>query len=128
MFWSRGNGWVIAGLPMILQDMPQDWPTRHFYVDLLKRMAAALKKCQSPDGSWHASLMDPAEPPLKEMSGTLFIMYGMMWGVNQGYLDEKEYLPVIRKAWQAACGRRECGGSAGLGAADRGQAGSLFRE
>ena len=51
-----------------------------------------------PDGSWHASLMDPAEPPLKEMSGTLFIMYGMMWGVNQGYLDEKEYLPVIRKA------------------------------
>ncbi|HJH95124.1 glycoside hydrolase family 88 protein [Candidatus Akkermansia timonensis] len=103
MFWSRGNGWVIAGLPMILQDMPRDWPTRTFYVNLLKRMAAALKKCQSPDGSWHASLMDPAEPPLKEMSGTLFIMYGMMWGVNQGYLDEKEYLPVIRKAWQAAC-------------------------
>ena len=26
MFWSRGNGWVIAGLPLILQDMPADWP------------------------------------------------------------------------------------------------------
>lgn len=103
MFWSRGNGWVIAGLPLILQDMPADWPSRPFYVDLLKRLAAALKKCQSPDGSWHASLLDPEEPPLKEMSGTLFIMYGMLWGVNQGYLDADEYLPVIRRAWKAAC-------------------------
>ena len=37
------------------------------------------------------------------MSGTLFIMYGMLWGVNQGYLDADEYLPVIRRAWKAAC-------------------------
>ena len=103
MFWSRGNGWVIAGLPLILQDMPADWPSRPFYEDLLKRLAAALKKCQSPDGSWHASLLDPDDPPLKEMSGTLFIMYGMLWGVNQGYLDADEYLPSIRKAWKAAC-------------------------
>lgn len=58
MFWSRGNGWVIAGLPLILQDMPADWPSRPFYEDLLKRLAAALKKCQSSDGSWHASLLE----------------------------------------------------------------------
>lgn len=103
MFWSRGNGWVMAGLPMILEDMPADWPTHSRYVNLLRRLAAALKNCQSPDGSWHASLLDPAEPPLKEMSGTLFIMYGMMWGVNRGYLAADEYLPVIRGAWKAAC-------------------------
>lgn len=30
MFWSRGNGWVIAGLPLILQDMPADWPSAPF--------------------------------------------------------------------------------------------------
>ncbi|WP_302014313.1 glycoside hydrolase family 88 protein [uncultured Akkermansia sp.] len=103
MFWSRGNGWVMAGLPLLLQDMPHDWPSRPYYTALLKRLAASLKKLQSPDGSWHASLMDPEHPPLKEMSGTLFIMYGMMWGVNQGYLDAEEYLPVIRRAWKAAC-------------------------
>lgn len=103
MFWSRGNGWVIAGIPLILRDMPQEWPSRSFYIDLLRQMAASLKKCQSSDGSWHASLMDPSAPPLKEMSGTLFIMYGLMWGVNQGYLDAGEYLPVIRSAWKAAC-------------------------
>lgn len=103
MFWSRGNGWVMAGLPLILRDMPLNRPERVFYVNLLKRMAAAVKQFQAPDGSWHASLMDPDEPPLKEMSGTLFMMYGLMWGVNQGYLNAADYLPVIRKAWQAAC-------------------------
>lgn len=48
MFWSRGNGWVIAGLPLILQDMPADWPSRPFYEDLLKRLAAALKNASRP--------------------------------------------------------------------------------
>ena len=91
-------------------------------------MAAALKKCQSPDGSWHASLMDPAEPPLKEMSGTLFIMYGMMWGVNQGYLDEKRIPARHPEGMAGGLRRRERGGSAGLGAADRGQTGALFRK
>lgn len=48
MFWSRGNGWVIAGLPLILQDMPADWTSRPFYEDLLKRLAAALKNASRP--------------------------------------------------------------------------------
>lgn len=102
MFWSRGNGWVIAGIPLILREMPQDWPTRPFYENLLKELAKSLKKCQSEDGSWHASLLDPADPPLKEMSGTLFITYGLIWGVNNGILDAREYLPVIEKAWKSA--------------------------
>ncbi len=102
MFWSRGNGWVIAGLPLILRDMPQDWPTRPFYENLLKTLAKSLKNCQTEDGSWHASLLDPEDPPLKEMSGTLFITYGLIWGVNNGLLDAKEYMPVIEKAWKAA--------------------------
>uniref|UniRef100_UPI003FD7CF53 glycoside hydrolase family 88 protein n=1 Tax=Akkermansia muciniphila TaxID=239935 RepID=UPI003FD7CF53 len=38
MFWSRGNGWVIAGLPLILQDMPAAWPSRRFYEAGLNRL------------------------------------------------------------------------------------------
>lgn len=102
-FWSRGNGWVMAGLPLILEDMPENRSSRSFYIQLLKRMANSLKRCQSEDGTWHASLLNPEDPPLPEMSGTLMIVYGMMWGVNQGYLDADDYLPTIRKAWKAAC-------------------------
>ncbi len=104
MFWSRGNGWVMAGLPRMLRDMPADWPTRPYYENLFRELASALKKCQADDGTWHSCLLDPGDPPLKEMSGTLYIAYGLMWGVNNGLLEPAEYLPVIRKAWSAACG------------------------
>lgn len=101
MFWSRGNAWVIAGLPLILRDMPKDWPNRPFYVDLLKTMAKSLKELQCEDGSWHPALLDSKDPDTKEMSGTLLNTYALIWGVNNGYLPEAEYLPVIKKAWKA---------------------------
>lgn len=101
MFWSRGNAWVIAGLPLVLRDMPEDWPNRPFYVDLLKTMAKKLKDIQCEDGSWHPALLDPKDPDTKEMSGTLLNTYALAWGVNNGILPEAEYLPVIKKAWKA---------------------------
>lgn len=103
MFWSRGNGWVFAGLPILLRDLPKDWPTRKFYEDTFKRMAKALKDSQQPDGSWYPSLLDPADPAIKEMSATNFINYGLIWGINNGYLSEKEYFPVVKKAWEVTC-------------------------
>lgn len=104
MFWSRGNGWVFAGLPIILRDLPKDWPTRKFYEDLFKRMAVSMKKSQQPDGSWYPSLHDPTDPAIKEMSATNFINYGLIWGINNGYLSEEEYFPVVKKAWEVTCG------------------------
>ena len=37
----------------------------------------------------------------KETSGTTLFVYGMAWGVRNGLLDRKEYLPVLLKAWNA---------------------------
>ena len=42
VFWSRGNGWVFAGLARILQDMPADYPDRPRYVTLFRDMAATV--------------------------------------------------------------------------------------
>ena len=101
VFWSRGDGWVLGGLPMILRDMPKDWPARPFYETLFKEMAAALKACQREDGAWSPSLLDSSDPDMQEMSGTSFFCFGIMWGINNGLLDEAEYLPVVRQAWKA---------------------------
>lgn len=101
VFWSRGDGWVLGGLPMILRDMPADWPARRFYETLFKEMAAALKACQREDGAWSPNLLDSRDPDMQEMSGTSFFCFGLMWGVNNGLLDEAEYLPVVRRAWRA---------------------------
>lgn len=101
VFWSRGNGWVFAGLVHILQHMPADHPTRSRYVDLFGRMAKRLIELQHADGTWHASLLDPAAYPVPESSGTAFFCYGLLWGVNQGMLGREAALPAALRAWQA---------------------------
>ena len=64
-------------------------------------MAAKLLSLQSADGFWHASLLDPASYPNPEMSATAFFVYGMAWGVNNGYLEKESYLPAIVKGWKS---------------------------
>lgn len=98
--WSRGNGWVFAGLVHILQQLPADHPTRPKYLELFRRLAARLVELQQPDGSWHASLLDPASYPAPETSGTAFFCYGLLWGVNQDLLERAAVLPAALRAWQ----------------------------
>ena len=98
-FWSRGEGWVMGGIALILDDIPQDDPQRGFYVQQLRDMAARVAGLQGPDGLWHAGLLDPATYRLPEVSGSALFVYAMAYGVNRGLLDEKIYRPVIAKAW-----------------------------
>ncbi len=101
VFWSRGNGWVMAGLVRVLQLLPANDPSRPRFERLFQDMAGAILKAQQPDGLWHASLLDPASYPLKETSGSGFYTYALAWGVNQGLLDGAKFKPAIRKAWTA---------------------------
>jgi rhamnogalacturonyl hydrolase YesR/lysophospholipase L1-like esterase len=100
IFWSRGEGWVMGGLARTLQYLPKDDPRRPFYIQNLREMSARLAALQSPDGLWHAGLLDPEHYPLPEVSGSALIAYGMAWGVNEGVLDRAVYAPVIVKAWR----------------------------
>jgi len=101
VFWGRGNGWVIAGLVRMLDNMPANHPDRKKFVTLYKDMAARIAGLQQADGSWHASLLDPESYPIKETSGTGFYAYAILWGLNNGTLDKKTYWPVAQKAWAA---------------------------
>jgi unsaturated rhamnogalacturonyl hydrolase len=100
-YWSRGNGWVVAALVRTLDIMPDDAPHRADYLDMLKKMLAALLPLQRPDGFWNVSLHDPNEFGGKEMTGTALFAYGMAWGMNKGVLDKKIYLSPTLKAWNA---------------------------
>ena len=98
-FWARGDGWVLAGLAKVLKDLPAEYQHRQFFVDKFVRMAETVAATQRPEGYWTRSMMDPDHAPGPETSGTAFFTYGLLWGVNNGYLDKEQYLPVIRKAW-----------------------------
>jgi rhamnogalacturonyl hydrolase YesR len=101
VFWSRGNGWVLAGLVRVMENIPDGNPGKPKFEKLYKEMAAKIASLQQPDGSWHASLLDPASYPVKETSGTGFYCYALVWGLNHNLLDKKTYLPVVKKAWAA---------------------------
>ncbi len=104
IFWSRGNGWVMAGLVRVLQYLPMNHPDRPRFEQLFKDMADKILTCQQPDGLWRASLLDPESYPLKETSGSGFYTYALAWGVNQGLLDREKFEPAVRKAWTALVG------------------------
>jgi rhamnogalacturonyl hydrolase YesR len=100
VFWSRGNGWVFAGLALVLEHMPADYPDRPRYERLFRDMARALVAVQGEDGLWRSSLLDPDEYPIPESSGSGFFTFGLAWGVNHGLLDAEDHLPAVRRGWQ----------------------------
>ena len=101
VFWSRGNGWVMAGLARVLQYLPANHPDRARFEQLFKEMSEKILTCQQPDGLWRASLLDPESYPLKETSGSGFYTYAFAWGLNQGLLNRAKFEPAVRKAWAA---------------------------
>ncbi len=100
IFWSRGNGWVLAGLALVLERMPTRDPLRAKYVKRYRAMAQRIASLQQPDGVWRASLLDPNAYPTPEVSGTGFFTFAMAWGMNHHLLDRHKYLPVVSKAWR----------------------------
>ncbi len=99
-FWARGDGWVLAGLAKVLADMPQDYKNRPIFVQRFRELAEGVARVQRPGGYWSRSLLCEDDAPGPETSGTAFFTYGMLWGVNNGYLDKATYDPVIQKAWK----------------------------
>ena len=97
--WSRGNGWVFAGLVHMLKIIPDDHPKRLVFETQFKEMAATLAKIQNEDGMWRPSLLDEKAFSIPETSGSAFFCYGMLWGINNGLLPKEEYETVAVKAW-----------------------------
>ena len=100
IFWSRGNGWVMGGLTLLLSELPKDYKERPFYEKIYTEMAERIASLQQEDGLWRASLLDPASYPGGEASGSGFYTFALTWGINNGLLSAEKYLPVVRKAWK----------------------------
>lgn len=100
VFWSRGNGWVMGGLARMLTYLPKSDPHRRFYVTKFRQMAATVRAIQGEDGLWRPGLLDAADYPYPEVSGSSFFVYALAWGVNSGLLDRATYQPVVEKGWR----------------------------
>jgi unsaturated rhamnogalacturonyl hydrolase len=98
-YWSRGNGWVMAGIARILEYLPATDPQWNTYAALLRTLAASVAPLQGADGLWRSDLLDPSRFPNPETSGTALFTYAMAWGIHHGILDGGTYLPIVAKGW-----------------------------
>lgn len=101
VFWGRGNGWVAGGLAIIIDHLPENYPSRNFYTTLFKEMMGKIARLQDENGFWHPSLLDPEAYSMPESSASAFFTYTLFWGINRGYLNREKYLPIALKAWNA---------------------------
>ena len=109
VFWSRGNGWVLAGLALLIENLPTNYENRSYYVTLFQNMAARIKELQPKDGLWRTSLLCPESYEHGEVSGSGFFTFSLAWGINNGLLNKATYLPVVANAWKAikACQKED---------------------
>jgi len=86
IFWGRGNGWVVASLPMILSELGQNHPERESIVHILRRVSSALLPLQREDGWWDTLLETPRRS-YRESSATALIALGFMRAAREGWLE-----------------------------------------
>ena len=104
IFWSRGNGWVFAGLVNIMNELDPESKEYKYFLKIYKKMAKKLLEIQTPEGHWSMSLLGQEFYPTPETSGSSFFIYGLAWGINKGILDKATFVPVVEKGWNAMVG------------------------
>jgi unsaturated rhamnogalacturonyl hydrolase len=100
IYWSRGNGWVLAGLASVIQALPEGDPRRIRYIAQFQQMAQRIAALQGKDGLWRPGLLNADAYPLPEVSGSALFVYALAWGIDHRVLDSKQYLRVVRAGWR----------------------------
>lgn len=99
-YWGRGDGWMAAGMSILLNELPKKHPARVRILDGYKKMMATLLKYQDEKGMWH-QLIDKPDLSWPETSCTGMFTFAFITGVKSGILDAKVYGPAARKGWLA---------------------------
>lgn len=103
LFWGRGNGWVICGFPMILDNIGLDHKEAPEIIELFKKTSESLLRCMREDYTFGTLLKYKS---YRELSATALISAGWLHGIRCGYLDEKFLEPAV-KAFEAVVNAME---------------------
>lgn len=85
IFWGRGNGWVIAALPMILENIGEHEEKENI-IKIFKETAEALLPYQREDGAFE-TVFNKVGKTYRELSFTALVAAGFLHGVRLGILD-----------------------------------------
>ncbi len=109
--WGRGNGWMAAGMPLVLKYMRPGDANYDRILAGYRRMMATLLPLQRKDGLWGQLVDDPGS--WGETSGTAMFAYAFLEGAKRGWIDPAVYLPAARRAYLALVERMDGLGNLG---------------
>jgi len=99
IFWGRGNGWVMASIPLLMQYLPEEEQPQ--VKAIFTHLAESLLPYQREDGYFETVFNRPGET-YKEASATMLIASGWFYGYRTGLLG-REYYDAAVKAFNAVC-------------------------
>jgi rhamnogalacturonyl hydrolase YesR len=100
--WSEGMGWYALILVETLAVLPPDHPRRAEVEDILRRLAAGLKRTQdAKTGRWF-QVVDKGDQPdnWTDNSGSAMFVYCLQRAIELGLIAKAEYAPVVAKGYQ----------------------------
>ena len=83
LFWSRGNGWVLAGLARVLDYLPggRSGPSAFRTAVPARSPAACANELQQPDGFWRTSSARSGHAfRSRKRAARAFLCFGIAWG------------------------------------------------
>ncbi len=86
IYWGRGNGWVIAALPMILESIGEH-EEKASIIEIFKKTAHALLPYQREDGTFE-TVINKVGKTYRELSFTALVASGFLHGYRLGILDD----------------------------------------
>lgn len=101
-YWSRGNGWALAGILDTLDHLPADHMDREELNAIFRDLAAAVVDLQDRSGYWH-NVLDDEQSPL-ETSGTVMFAYSFLKGIERDLLSEDKYSIAAREGMEVCKG------------------------
>jgi len=98
LFWGRGNGWVLAALPMIAESLTEEHPEYDTIRKIFINTAEAVVKHHRKD-EFYDTLLGYQKKTYREASATALIALGYFQGYRQGWLDDT-YLAKARASFR----------------------------
>lgn len=105
-YWSRGDGWVVAALCRVLDEMQPTDPHYKEYIFDLSTLLESVIPLQREDLFWNCSLADSDDFGGKEVTGTSLFIYGIAWCINHNVQGFDPYRTMVMNTWDAMV--REC--------------------
>ena len=110
MKWLRGMGWSAMALVQVLEYLPQHHRGYEKVLEVYHKHVMGISEYQSRSGLWRHLVNHPDSQD--ETSGSVFVVYAISRGINQGFLDPS-YRDVAMAGWSGIRSKQKPDGSIG---------------